>query len=74
MSRSNPAIAHGTERLLRVAAGRGGAWHALLRFDFVGRIPSGATIQSAELELTLNGTPAPLPYSIAVHSVDGSVG
>ena len=71
VSRSNPAIAHGTERLLRVAAGRSGAWHTLLRFDFVGRIPAGATIQSAELELTLNGTPAPLPYSIAVHSVDG---
>lgn len=66
----SPDLAFGGGRQLHVARERENEWRTLLRFDLAGRIPHGATIQKAELQLILDGAPRPLPYSLTVRNVE----
>jgi Zn-dependent metalloprotease len=60
------------ENTLRVASEQTGQWRTLLAFDLQGHVPPGATIHSAELELSIAGRPSPAPYyTIAVHGLAG---
>lgn len=68
----SPDLAYGDTRQLHVARDGGGAWHTLLQFDLADRIPRGATIHKAELQLSLDGAPQPLPYSLRVRNVSST--
>ena len=61
-----PTGANGAATQLRVSKGRSGDERALLAFSLARVVPAGVTIQRAELELTLVGTPNPQPFPLEV--------
>jgi len=69
VEQTSPNTPLGGAPVLQVARGPKGDARSLLAFNLAGRIPTGATIHLARLELTLAGAPQSVPYSIEIASI-----